>query len=191
VSDSMEASGVYRTGQIILDGVEVYNCSQRNTFKSAIRFEYANTMSHSITNSAVHGSIAWSFSAQYSANIYVDKSSFIGARAVAFNIFKSKNVTASNSIFGDVRHRDEMVMQNTIDKESCVSMCAYFGSDNKCYGNSITNSIAAGCEYAGFVVPGHDCDDADTNTQFRDNVAHSIDGSGAHIFPDVTGNDHK
>lgn len=39
VSDNIESTGVVREGQLVLDNVEVYNCSQRNTFKSAIRFE--------------------------------------------------------------------------------------------------------------------------------------------------------
>jgi hypothetical protein len=39
VSDNLESSGVQRYGQLVLDNVEIYNCSQRNTFKSAIRFE--------------------------------------------------------------------------------------------------------------------------------------------------------
>jgi len=44
--------------------------------------------------------------------------------------------------------------------------------------------------YAGFVVPGHDCGD-EGSKKFRDNVAHSIaEGSGAIIFPDITGNEH-
>lgn len=69
-------------------------------------------------------------------------------------------------------------------------MCAYNGDDNTCYGNQITNSVAAGCVYAGFVVPGHDCDD-NYSYKFRDNVAHSIEGIGAVIFPDVTGGSHR
>jgi len=44
---------------------------------------------------------------------------------------------------------------------------------------------------AGFVVPGHDCGDAETQTKFRGNVAHSVLGGGANIFPDVAGNDHN
>jgi len=49
----------------------------------------------------------------------------------------------------------------------------------------LVNSIAAGCHYAGFVAPGHDCGLSATQQSFRNNVAHSIDGAGAHIFPDV------
>jgi hypothetical protein len=63
VSDNIEESGVLRTGQLVLDHVEVYNCSQRNTFKSAIRFESVNTDLQSITNVAVWGSTAWAISA--------------------------------------------------------------------------------------------------------------------------------
>lgn len=70
-------------------------------------------------------------------------------------------------------------------------MCAYFNrGDTACYDNTITNSKAIGCRYAGFVVPGHDCGDSGSSRKFRDNVAHSIDGSGALIFPDVNGDSH-
>jgi len=107
----------------------------------------------------VHGSIGWAFSAQFAANIYVDSTNFIGGRGVGLVITSSNNVTIDNSIVGDVGRRPEMVMQNNVDKESCVSICAYFNKpDSSCYNNKITNSIAFGCLYAGFVVPGHDCD---------------------------------
>jgi hypothetical protein len=174
-----------------MDNVEVYNCSQRNTFKSAIRFEQAALSWSSITNSVVHGSIAWAFSAQYSQNINIDSTAFIGARAVAVNVYGSSNITINNAIAGDVRARSELSMQKMVDKEGVFSMCAYFNSkDSACFDNSITNSIAFGGLYAGFVVPGHDCDDSSGQTRFRDNIAHSMDGSGAYIFPDGNGNDH-
>lgn len=79
-----------------------------------------------------------------------------------------------------------------VDKEACVSVCAYFNSpDSSCYNNKIKNNIAFGCKYAGFVVPGHDCDASETQDNFRDNVAHSNDGSGANIFPDINGDGHS
>lgn len=121
----------------------------------------------------------------------IDSTAIIGSRAVGLNVFESSNVTISNSIIGDVRHRNEMSMQKTIDKESCVAMCSYFNKgETTCFDNSITNSIAVGCVYAGFVVPGHDCGDSDNQNNNRGNVAHSVDGSGFHIFPDINGNDH-
>lgn len=78
-----------------------------------------------------------------------------------------------------------------VDKEGVISVCAYFNNpDSSCYDNKVTNSVAFGGKYAGFVVPGHDCDAADYQDNFRDNLAHSMDGSGAYIFPDVNGNNH-
>jgi len=44
VSDNVEENGIKRSGQLVLDSVEIYNCSQRNTFKSAIRFEGVNNL---------------------------------------------------------------------------------------------------------------------------------------------------
>lgn len=41
----------------------------------------------------------------------------------------------------------------------------------------------AGVIYAGYIVPGNKCGETGINI-FENNVAHSIDGSGAHIYPD-------
>lgn len=44
--------------------------------------------------------------------------------------------------------------------------------------------------FAGFIAPGYNCDDT-TSTTFKDNIAHSISGTGANIYPDsVNGNNH-
>ena len=45
---------------------------------------------------------------------------------------------------------------NFADTEGCVSVCAHV-APQKCPDVSVVNSIAAGCTYAGFVVPGHSC----------------------------------
>jgi len=99
-------------------------------------------------------------------------------------------VTVDSVVVTGMRVRPEAKGLNLRDYESCVSVCALDGPDSACADISFTNSIAAGCVTAGFVVPGHDCGDADTQTKFRGNVAHSIKGAGANIFPDVAGNDH-
>jgi hypothetical protein len=50
----------------------------------------------------------------------------------------------------------------------------------------ITNNIVAGAPYAGFVVPGSDCDTP--GDKFFNNIAHSIagfgGGMGAAVYPD-------
>jgi hypothetical protein len=52
-----------------------------------------------------------------------------------------------------------------------------------------TNNIAAGVESAqvdttGFSMYGNDC--KDTSVRFKNNIAHSIDGTGAIIYMDPT-----
>lgn len=78
-----------------------------------------------------------------------------------------------------------------VDKEACYSVCAYEGNFDVCSNVSLTNSIASGCMYAGFVAPGHKCGDAETQSNFRGNLAHSVLGCGAHIYPDSNVASHK
>jgi hypothetical protein len=105
VSDNLEFSGVQRHGRMILDSVEVYNCSQRNTFMSAIRFENQALNSSSVTNSAVHGGWAWAFSAQQAQDLFIHNNAFIGAYAVGAAIIASHNITFTNNIIGHVGKR--------------------------------------------------------------------------------------
>ena len=39
------------------------------------------------------------------------------------------------------------------------------------------------------MAPGHDCDEIGSE-KFKDNIAHSIDGVGAHIYPDSAESSH-
>ena len=77
-----------------------------------------------------------------------------------------------------------------VDKEGCVAICSYMSQGSKCSGLQITNNIAAGCKFGGFIAPGHDCDDR-TSLKFKNNVAHSSNGAGAYIYPDVSGKSHS
>jgi hypothetical protein len=45
---------VERIGYLELDNVEIYNCSQIDTFKAALRFENSNKGYSSVRNSAIH-----------------------------------------------------------------------------------------------------------------------------------------
>jgi hypothetical protein len=69
-----------------------------------------------------------------------------------------------------------------LDKEACVAFCSYW-EGNRCSKSSVTNSVAVGCAFAGFIAPGNDCGDT-VSTKFRNNVAHSNERTGAHIYPD-------
>jgi len=54
VTDICESDGEVREGSLVMDHVQVYNCSQRDTPNSAIRFEQAVGGSSRISNSAIH-----------------------------------------------------------------------------------------------------------------------------------------
>jgi len=82
----------------------------------------------------------------------------------------------------DVEKRVWEGIDKSLDKEACVAFCSYF-EPNKCFNSRITNSIATGCAFAGFVAPGDDCESSDPS-KFSGNVAHSNERTGAHIYPD-------
>lgn len=94
-----------------------------------------------------------------------------------------------NIFLGDIRRRFTNVNLQTIDKEGGVAFCSFSDGD-RCFDSSIQNSIVAGVIYGGYIVPGNDCGDTDS-IKFRNNVAHSIDGSGAYIYPDPAGLRHS
>ena len=68
-----------------------------------------------------------------------------------------------------------------MDITAAISACAAVTNDVCTY--SITNNIVAAASFAGYVVYGHDCYKYKQKI-FKNNIAHSIDGSGAVIFPD-------
>ena len=181
-NDRMEFDGTIRKGTTQLDYVEVAQCSQENTWNAAIRFESTGeTGNNWIKNTVVHSSQAWSLLIDSSKDIVIENSDFIGAKAVGINLKSISNVRMDGLFIGDVQHRYWTAGDGLLDKEACVAYCSYW-EPNRCFDNSLTNSIAAGCAYAGFIAPGHACDDNDS-TIFRGNVAHSGERVGAHIYP--------
>lgn len=89
------------------------------------------------------------------------------------------SVTVSDNFVGHVRELSKGTY-------AAYALCSIV--EGGCNGLKVTNNIAAGAPYAGFVAPAHDCGDY-SQTKFRGNVAHSINGAsagiGALIFPDT------
>lgn len=89
----------------------------------------------------------------------------------------SKNITFDNNIVGHVVDRTTVEAGDQfVDKSGGVSICAYFEPDDTCENIQVTNNLAGGVVYAGFVgAIAHTC--GDTNqVSFKDNVAHSVHG---------------
>lgn len=78
----------------------------------------------------------------------------------------------------------------TPDRTSCVTLGTYDNVATVLTGIAVTNNIAGGCISYGFNAPGHECGQAEAQTTFRGNVAHSVGGGGngigAAIYPNPT-----
>lgn len=72
-----------------MDHVEIYNCSQWDTYKAAIRFEGASTLHSMISNSAIHNGLGWGANIINSANIYMKNNWFYDFRPVGVAIDSS------------------------------------------------------------------------------------------------------
>ena len=185
-TDLMEGDGTMREGYLIMDNVQVYNCSQKDTFKSAIRFDGAygsSNTSSSITNCAVHNGLDWGLSILGSRNIKVHNSHFVGWRAVGVRIDTASNITFTDNFVGDVRRRKLNVLGMFIDKEACIAYGSYESEKTGTVTRDMTftGNTAAGCPFAGIIGPGEDCDENDP-VQFKNNIAHSIDGYGIYAY---------
>lgn len=134
-TDYINSDGSMQAANVTIDNVEFYNCSQRNTYKAAIRFENVISMPQNISNSVVHGSLAWGLYIKSSSLVEVTNTSFIGAKAVGVNLHAVTNVKMANNIVADVSVR-LMEAIHLVDKEAAYAICSYNDGD-KCTGLDI------------------------------------------------------
>ena len=81
-TDLFEADGTWRKGQIIMDNVQVYNCSQKDTYKAALRFEGTLGGHSRVSNCAVHNGLDWGVSLENANNVELINNTFVGYRAI-------------------------------------------------------------------------------------------------------------
>jgi len=161
ITDTIEPDGKMRLGHAIFDNVEIYNCSQIDTFKRALRFEAASVAWSQVTNSAIHSGYAWGIVVKTSSNILIQNNIIWGFRPIGVGIMSSKNITFDNNIIGHVVDRTTVEAGDQfVDKSAGVSICAYFEPDDTCENIQVTNNLAGGVVYAGFVgAIAHTCGD--------------------------------
>lgn len=116
-----------------------------------------------------------------SANVVIKDTQVIGFKAIGISIHAAQKVTLDNVYTGDVMMREVNGIGMAADLWACVAVCSYHETDTKCKDVVVKNSTSVGCKFAGFVSPGHSC--KATNTNFFGNVARSIEGHGARIYP--------
>lgn len=169
----------------------MYNCSQIDTFKTPVRFEGAVKLHSSVTNCAFHNGHGYGMSIKGSANIFLQNNIWFNFVAIGVTINYSSNITLDNSVvMGTSERTTTEGGAEGIDKACGICICTLFGTMETCDDIKVTNNIAAGLFYAGFIVRGQNCGDGKVDT-FRNNVAHSIGGEkmghGAVIYPKPLG----
>lgn len=106
VTDMFESDGTWRKGSVIMDNVQVFNCSQKDSYHSALRFEGATGGYSRVSNSAFHNGLDWGVLIKTANNIELINNAFVGFRAVGMNIDYSRNCTIDGNFIGDVFGRN-------------------------------------------------------------------------------------
>lgn len=78
----IEEDFTFRYGQIYFDNIEIYNMSQIDTFKSAIRWENNAQGESSVTNCAIHNGYGWALHIKTSRNILIQNNTIWNFRPV-------------------------------------------------------------------------------------------------------------
>jgi hypothetical protein len=188
-SDTIESDLTIRNGQTIMFNVEIYNCSQINTLKAAIRFEGTSGSWSHLKGVSIHNGLGWGLTLEKAANIKIEDSIVFSFKPIGVGMITVRNITFDNNIVAHVYERVLDAGDIYVDPRGMIAICSLPEKDDLCRDMHITNNIAAGGAYTGFAVMGHDCDDYSGDT-FKHNVAHSINGFkggiGAIIYPDPT-----
>jgi hypothetical protein len=196
-SDTIEVNTlgevIMRQGVTVMHNVEIYNCSQMNTQKGALRWEGAAGKYSHIKGVSLHNGHGWTMQIKSSANVKIEESVAYHFKPIGMAIRSSNNITLHRNIIVNVHERggESFEGQNVADRRGAISVCAIDDND-RCENNKVTENIVAGAAYAGFLIHGHKC--GDYTQHFKGNVAHSVKGfkggTGAIIFPNgQTGQD--
>ena len=178
-------------GLTVLDNVEFTKMGQNNTEKSAIRFERSNipdtaTEFSSVSNCAFHDSGTMAVFIYFSRNINFSNCDIFFTRQIGVVIDTSTKVNFDSVNVINVYQRG-MANSDMADREACVAIGTWH-EYVPCYQVSFTNSIVAGCPFAGLIAHGYSCNDtvgSSKSSVVKNVVAHSIHGSGFSIIPDV------
>lgn len=183
-SDWVEGNLEQRIGQTYMDNVEIFNCSQYDTMKGAIRFEGAKLGYSRVSNSAIHHGLGIAGYVTDSENVELVNNNVYTFSRFGLVITTSKNITFDGNWVSGIHNRGLKVKSGG-DTQGVILVCALNAGD-KCEDISIVNNIVSSLspsnvDSAGYSAPAHECGNYNTAI-FRDNIAHSIHGYGAIIY---------
>jgi len=184
VSDFFEPNLTYRKGSLTMDNVQVFNCSQRQTYKPAIKFENASSASRSVISNSV-------FNTGKGMGAIIENSVNIALRNNVFADFVQQGiwVQRSDSITIDGNWVHHIVPEcDQPPKINQWPIVGHFevGGITASEGNSkmvVMNNIVSGAWQAAYHFKPLKCGASSSVTSpdyhFVNNIAHSISGNGA------------
>jgi hypothetical protein len=105
-ADSIELSttgnSVFRYGETVLEYVEIYNCSHRDTERSALRWEDNYDSYGRAIGVSVHGSLGFGLLVKNSKNVQVEDLIIAGARQFGMALEGTRNVTVDRALISNV-----------------------------------------------------------------------------------------
>lgn len=175
VADFFEpADFKYRKGEIHLDGVSIYNCSQTDTKHAALKFDNAVQGTKVIKNSVI--------ATGRGEGIHITKSqrvTMINNVIHDFILYGVKAEGASNLVFEDNILNGVRPTLGKYNKD--LEWPIPTGGFDLATANAITvkNNTVTGTWHSGFRMPTTKaCDDENPQNKIEGNIAHSISGFG-------------
>jgi polygalacturonase len=90
-----------------MHNVEIWNCSQINTEKAAVRFEGATGAWSHLSGVSIHNGHGWGINVQATANLRIDNTIVFSFKPMGFVVRTSQNITVDSSIVAHVYERND------------------------------------------------------------------------------------
>lgn len=140
-----------------MDSVEMYNCSQIDTEKAAIRFENAVEYNHVVKHCSFHNGFGWGANIKRSQKVKLEGNVWFNFRPVGVGFNEVKDIVFTENVVAHVLERTTLDTEKTVlDKWGGVLMCS-LTYPKPCPNVQVTKNIVAGAVYAGYTMYGHDC----------------------------------
>lgn len=140
-SDFVEGNLQQRIGRTVMNNVEIYNCSQYDTWKAAIRFEGHKLGFSRISNSSIHHGLGVAVNVIFSQNVEFLNNNVYTFTRYGMVIQTSDNVTFDNNWVAGIFDRGIRVKSGG-DTQAAICACGHTPND-RCFNLTVTNNIAS------------------------------------------------
>lgn len=116
-----------------MDSVEIYNCSQMDSYDAALMWENARTLPSSVTNSAIHNGLGWGVRIETSANVVFSNNVMYDFRPLGLVVDYSSDLVINNNVLIKVVERATLEANHKyVDKKGGYAICAVYVSSGAC-----------------------------------------------------------